>query len=97
MLLLRSQTTQPSSILGQAEIRSERGFLHNRILPIARRLARQRWLSKPQRRYSEASALLRKYPDSQFVQLQIWSPDPGSDPSLQRSGGQGAFDPHHTD
>ena len=50
MLLLRSQTTQPSSILAQAQIRSERGFLHNRILPIARRLARQRWLSKPQRR-----------------------------------------------
>ncbi|HXP42689.1 MAG TPA: hypothetical protein VN833_20715 [Candidatus Acidoferrales bacterium] len=47
--------------------------------------------------YSDACALLRKYPDSvKSVQLQIWSPDPKIGPSVRRSGGEGAFDPRHT-
>jgi len=47
--------------------------------------------------YSEACALLRKYPDSiKSVQLQIWSPDPKIGPSVRPSGGEGAFDPRHT-
>jgi tetratricopeptide (TPR) repeat protein len=47
--------------------------------------------------YSDACALLRKYPDSvKSVQLQIWSPDPKIGPSVRRSGGDGAFDPRHT-
>jgi hypothetical protein len=46
--------------------------------------------------YSEACALLKKYPDSvKSVQLQIWSPDPRSGPSVRPPGGQDAFDPRH--
>jgi tetratricopeptide (TPR) repeat protein len=46
--------------------------------------------------YADACALLRKYPDSiRSVQLQIWSPDPKIGHGVQRSGGEGAFDPHH--
>jgi tetratricopeptide (TPR) repeat protein len=48
-------------------------------------------------RYSDARALLRKYPDSiKSVQLQIWSPDPTISPSVRPSGGEGAIDPRHT-
>jgi tetratricopeptide (TPR) repeat protein len=47
--------------------------------------------------YSDASALLRKYPDSvKSVQLQIWSPDPQIGPSVRPSGGEDAFDPRRT-
>jgi len=39
--------------------------------------------------YSDACALLRKYPDSvKSVQLQIWSPDPKIGPSVRPSGGE---------
>ncbi len=48
-------------------------------------------------RYSDACALLKKYPDSvTSVQLQIWSSDPKIGPSVRPSGGEGAFDPRHT-
>jgi tetratricopeptide (TPR) repeat protein len=48
--------------------------------------------------YADACALLRKYPDSvKSVQLQIWSPDPKIGPLVRPSGGEGAFDPRHTD
>jgi tetratricopeptide (TPR) repeat protein len=48
-------------------------------------------------RYSDACALLRKYPDSiKSVKLQIWSPDPTISPSVRPSGGEGAIDPRHT-
>jgi tetratricopeptide (TPR) repeat protein len=47
--------------------------------------------------YSDACALLRKYPDSvKSVQLQIWSRYPKNGPSVRPSGGECAFDPRHT-
>ena len=48
-------------------------------------------------RYSDACALLRKYPDSvKSIQLQIWTPDLRITPSVRPSGGEGAMDPRHT-
>ena len=69
--------------------------LSNRQTPRAAALAIK--AAEASGHYSDACALLRKYPDSvKSVQLQIWSPDPKIGPSVRRSGGQGAFDPRHT-
>ena len=46
---------------------------------------------------AEASALLRKYPDAQSLQLQIWNPSLGIRSSVERSGGQSACNPSHCD
>jgi tetratricopeptide (TPR) repeat protein len=48
--------------------------LANRQTPRAAALAIK--AAEASGRYSNASALLRKYPDSRSVQLQIWNPDP---------------------
>ena len=69
--------------------------LANRQTPRAAALAIK--AAEASGRYSDACALLRKYPDSvKSVQLQIWSPDPKIGPSVRPSGGEGAFDPRHT-
>ncbi len=68
--------------------------LANRQTPRAAALAIK--AAEASGRYSDACALLRKYPDSiKSVQLQIWSPDPTISPSVRPSGGEDAIDPRH--